>query len=635
MKTAQLINFEVTALDPTLFTIQPTIGTDGTLSFETAPDVNSLNADLRVTVQLVDSGASGPAPNTNVSDLKTFSVVVNPVNDPPTADAFSADSVEDTSLTLDPADVLVGDVPGPTIDEQGQTLKISQVVRTSTAGGTVDPVFGDPLDPNRITSFTYVPPIDFVGADTFLYVVTDDGVPPRSGTGTITINVAPINDAPQFTVGPNEAVSEDAGLVSVPNWATNVLPGPDTAADELANQTVSFNVSASAPELFSVQPAVSSDGTLTFTTATDANGIAVVTLFAMDDGPGDAPNVNTSASQSFTITINPINDAPVFTAGPDVTVDEDSPAYSEPWATDIAPAAGLLNNPQTALDEATQAVEFETTTDQPELFSLQPTISSTGQLQFTPARDAFGVAVVTVEAVDRGPANALDQNRSQPHSLTITISALNDAPVAVNDEYTTDEDTVLSVQAPGVLVNDTDVDLPNDALFAVAETIESESGATVTINEDGSLTYDPTGVLAFQQLTAGQSVTDRFVYRLRDQAGAESLPAAVDVLIVGLDDAPQAGDDFFSIGVGQSILLDVLANDTDIDSTIDPRTIEITASPGFGTVEVNETGVVRYTADPGFRGTDTFSYTVLDDSGNVSNEATVTVTVNSAPQAGG
>lgn len=626
----QLLTFEVVAVDPSSFAVQPAIGPDGTLTFQTAPNVNSASgADLSVEVRLVDNGAASPVPNENASAVQVFTIQVTPVNDDPIPDAFNTNIVEDNAVVIQAVDVLAGDSPGPTSDESTQSLTMVQIERTSSAGGIIEPVFNG----DEIVSFTYTPPTDLVGTDTFLYVVSDDGVPPRSGTGTITISIAGINDAPQFVKGQDQTVPEDSDLVTVANWASDILAGPPAATDEHASQTVSFIVSADNQAIFEVQPAVSSDGTLTYKPAANANGTAVVTVRAIDDGASDAPNVNTSEVQTFTISIAAVNDAPVFTAGGNVTVAEDSGPYSAAWATGIAPAAGLLDSPQTATDEASQVVDFIADVDQPGLFSVQPTISSTGQLEFTPEQDAFGSAVVVVTAVDRGPAGGLNVNTSAAQTFTITLTPVNDRPDAVGDSYSSDENQVLALGSPGLLANDTDVDLPADSLAAVAETTTSALGAVVVIGQDGSFSYDPSSVTAIQQLTTGQSVLDSFVYRIEDAAGTVSDPATVTVNVSGIDDAPIAVDDAFSMGVGQTRLLEVLVNDSDIDSTIDPRTITITTVPIFGDATPNQTGVIEYTAGAGFRGVDTLGYTVRDAAGNVSNEAFVTITVNNAPNA--
>ncbi|QDV22465.1 DVUA0089 family protein [Aureliella helgolandensis] len=630
----QTLTFDVVAIDPTSFLVQPSLSADGTLVFQTAQDTNRLNSDFRVRVSLRDSGLGDPPPNTNISAEQTFTIDVTPVNDSPSVGEYSTSGVEDTMLTIQSTDLLAGAIAGPTFDELGQALRVTQVATSSVAGGRVTPVFGDAADPTKVTSIQYQPPLNLVGSDSLLFVVTDDGSPEHSGTGTVVINLTSVNDAPQFTRGTNVTVPEDSGAVTFEGWATNILPGPPSATDELDQQTVSFLTSADKPELFAVQPSVDGNGVLSFRTAIDAIGTAIVRVRAQDDGASTAPDINQSPEQTFTVTITPVNDAPVFTAGPNITVNEDSSQFTGAWANNIAAAGGLLSVPPTATDEMGQGLEFIVTVDRPELFSVQPTLDSTGALSFTPQANAFGQAVATVVLKDLGPANANDSNQSTPYALTISITPQNDAPVAVGDSYSTTEDAILSVDAAsGLLLNDTDFDIPADTLSVVAGTLTSESGADVVLNADGSFSYDATAIESFQQLQAGQSIFDRFVYKVQDAEGALSNDATVTIEINGVDDAPVANDDQFSIGVGQALNLQVLLNDTDIDSTIDRQTIEITASPAFGTVESLAVGVVRYIPDPGFRGSDTFKYTVRDSAGNVSNEATVQITVNSAPVA--
>jgi VCBS repeat-containing protein len=632
-ENSQQVSFEVIADDPSAFTIQPAISIDGTLSYQTAPNTNSANTNFGFNVRLRDNGLAAPPPNRNLSDAQTFVINVTPVNDPPVADSHSISGTEDTALVLSADTVLVGDVAGPTPDELSQLLRMTQVEGTTTMGGSVTPTF-DPLDPSRIISMRYQPALHFVGIDTFRYVVTDNANPERSGTGTISITVQGVNDAPRFSRGTDPVADEDSGTISLANWATGIFAGPPSALDELASQTVSFSLTTNNASLFEVAPTVSSDGTLSFKPAKDANGVAQVVITAIDSGSGIAPNVNTSPLQTFAITINPVNDAPVFTPGGHVSVLEDSGPYAQPWASAIAAAQGITAMPATAADEITQSVSFEVLVDQPGLFAVQPSITGQGMLQFTPSADAAGVAILSIVAVDNGSGVLPNVNRSAPYLLTLTIDSQNDAPVANPDSYSTDEDTRLVVGAPGLLSNDTDVDFPGDSLSVVVENIVSDLGVSVTVNADGSMSYDPTSLPAFQQLTNGQSIADTFVYRIVDAAGARSLGATVTVTIRGVDDAPLAVNDVYSVGVGQSTPLDVLVNDSDVDSTIDPSSIVIKANPSFGRVSVNASGIITYTPEGGFRGNDVFRYTVKDTAGNESNEAAVSIVVNSAPVAG-
>ena len=126
-------------------------------------------------------------------------------------------------------------------------------------------------------------------------------------------------------------MSENAGAQSVAGWATGIGDG-----DPEVSQTLTFNVSNDNNSLFSVQPAITARGTLSFTPAPGMSGAAVVTVSVSDNGSGVAPNVNTSPQQTFNITVDPINNAPFFTKGADQTDNEDDGAQSiSNWATAI------------------------------------------------------------------------------------------------------------------------------------------------------------------------------------------------------------------------------------------------------------------------------------------------------------
>ena len=103
-------------------------------------------------------------------------------------------------------------------------------------------------------------------------------------------------------------------------------------------QTVAFLVSNNNNSLFSVQPSISPDGTLTYTPASNAHGSATVTVRLQDNGGTAGGGVDTSALQTFTITVLSVNDAPSFTNGPDQDVFEDPGPQSIPnWATNVLP----------------------------------------------------------------------------------------------------------------------------------------------------------------------------------------------------------------------------------------------------------------------------------------------------------
>jgi hypothetical protein len=109
-----------------------------------------------------------------------------------------------------------------------------------------------------------------------------------------------VNQAPSFTKGADQTINENAGAQTVVNWATAISAGP---ANE-SSQQLNFIVSSTNAGLFAVAPAIDSSGTLTYTPVTNANGTATVTVTLHDDGGTANGGVDTSAAQTFTITVN-------------------------------------------------------------------------------------------------------------------------------------------------------------------------------------------------------------------------------------------------------------------------------------------------------------------------------------------
>jgi len=209
----------------------------------------------------------------------------------------------------------------------------------------------------------------------------------------------------------------------------------------------------------------------------------------------------------------------------------------------------------------------------------------------------------------------------------------NDAPEAVNDRYSTGEDTLLTISAPGVISNDRDVDLPNDTITVNTSQSISTLGASVSLSANGQFTYDSRNAAQLQRLVTGETAVDTFTYTLRDLVGLTSNLATVTITVSGNNDNPIAVDDNLSVPFGTSELLNVLANDRDPDTSIDPRTVEIGQLASSGTAIAQPTGRIEYRPNPGFKGVDTFTYRVRDALGAISNEARVTVTINSSPSA--
>ena len=667
----QTITFEVTATNVSspitdFFTVPPTITAAGVLEYQAAPDVFG---QFEFDIVLMDDGALDLARgDINASLPRQLTINVRPINDAPVIDPAAIGSLdfstsEDQSIDLSAsAAAVAGDLlgafnPGPSNESSNitpggnQTLVIDNATFPSTTdeGGILTPVTDGNGD---ITHYRYQPRSNFVGMDSFIYTVIDDGTTVGVGSGgqvtpdpqatvvTVTIDVLAVNDAPTFVGADDVTVDEDSGVVTISDWATEIQPGPADADDELAGltaQDVSFDIElvTGDPAPFTTAPAVTLTTTtsgivasLSFEPAPNANGVAVFAATLMDDGPTSAANGDQNITvQTFTITVDAINDPPTFDPGADVTVAEDSGAYDEPWATNISPGPA---------DEATtQSIDrFEVVIPPGSegLFSVAPAVSIDGTLTFTPADDASGTVELEVTAVDSLGG------RSATIILPVSITESDDSPVPQDDFIDADEDNVLIIDVVDILANDLDPDLltnPNETLAVNSVSPLSFRGALVTFNAaTGEIEYDPRTSEALQALSNGQ-LEDRFTYTVVDADGEVAPPmATVFVNVQGLNDAPLVTDDSPFVLINSSAVLDVLANDVDVDGTIDPSSIVITLQPTAGALSVAPDGTLTYVTQPGFEGNDVFRYTVADDLGQQSQQATVTVRVSAAPLAG-
>jgi VCBS repeat-containing protein len=193
-------------------------------------------------------------------------------------------------------------------------------------------------------------------------------------------------------------------------------------------------------------------------------------------------------------------------------------------------------------------------------------------------------------------------------------------PLAEDDTAITDEDNPVTVAAPGVLNNDSDLDV-GDTLTVTSVDTSGTVGAITVWNADGSFTYDPDE--QFEYLQAGSSTTDSFTYMVSDGYGGNDT-ATVTITVNGVNDAPVATNDSAITKKDTPVIIDVLSNDSDTDFG-DVLTVDSVTQGTNGSVS-NNWSYVTYTPATGFNGTDSFSYTVSDGNGGT-DTATVNITV--------
>ena len=453
---------------------------------------------------------------------------------------------------------------------------------------------------------TVIPAADWNG-DLALEVsaTSRDGTDTATTVETLTVIIDGVNDAP---VAVDDTASGDEDTVIMGSVLSN---DTDVDGDDLT-------VVAETKETAHGVVTINDDGSYSYAPNPDFNGTDSFTYTLLDgEGGQDTATV--------TITVDPVNDDPVAVDDA-ATGDEDT----------IITGTVLGNDSDIDGDNLTTVAETKETAHG------RVIINSDGSYSYTPDQDFNGTDSFTYTVQD-------GQGGQDTATVTITVDPVNDDPVAVDDTASTDEDTVVSVNAAnGLLANDSDVEgdtltitqVESQALTPGAQ-ITLDSGALLTVNADGSYSYDPNG--AFESLGAGEQATDSFTYTIEDGQGGEAT-ATASVTVNGVNDAPLAEDDAASTDEDTEVVVGaadgLLANDSDVEG--DTLTItqingedytpgdQITLDSG-ALLTVNADGSYSYTPADDFNGTDSFTYTLSD--GTLTDEGTATITVNAVNDA--
>ena len=495
------------------------------------------------------------------SNIATVTITVTDFKDQVIAVDDEYETDEDTTLTIVAPGVLANDID---VD-----------LNIMTAGLVMNVEHGT-LTLNGDGSFTYDPDPDFYGTDSFEYqLVTYPAVQSLwTDEATVTITVNPVGDAPVL------GLIEDATIPELVEFSFTA-----TATDvDLPAQVLTFSL-VGAPDGAAIDAAT---GVFTWIpTEEQGPGVYTFTVKVCDD---TAP-IPLCDEQEVTLTVTEVNTAPVAQDLFETTL-EDIPVDVTLVATDAED------------DVLTYAI-----VDQP----AHGTVTLVGTTAtYTPELNFNGSDTFTYKAND-GMAD------SNVATVTITVTSVNDAPVAVDDEYTVAEKETLTIDAPGVLGNDSDVD--GDALSAIL--VDTVSNGTLTPNANGSFTYIP------DEYFNGM---DSFTYKASD-GELESELAVVTITVIPVNDWPIANDDFYEVVTGTDLVKDaaegILANDILLDPD-EEVSIQILDEPQHGTLSMNDDGSFTYTPNPGYMGTDTFRYLVLSVrtiNAEWSDDATVTITV--------
>jgi len=309
---------------------------------------------------------------------------------------------------------------------------------------------------------------------------------------------------------------------------------------------------------------------------------------------------------AVTITVNPVNDPPV--------VVNDNVDATEDIALDI-PSSNLLQNDSPGPgEENSQTIRITAVTNAASGATVQ-LIDNGNTVRYSPVKDFNGTDTFTYTVTDNLGASTVG-------TVTVTVAAVNDPPVANGDSLSTNEDTSITVKNE-LLSNDSKgADNEASQTLSIVAVNGSAQGGSVTLNNDGSVTYTPPAEYYGQ---------DSFTYQISDGQDTSDF-ATVVVTIAPVNDAPTATDDPLTVDEGSSgNTLDVLSNDSPgpgpeaVDDSL--KIIAVSTPTQGGTVQISGDRLsLIYTPPANFIGADTFTYTV-EDEGGLRDVANVSVNV--------
>ncbi|WP_180760685.1 tandem-95 repeat protein, partial [Vibrio parahaemolyticus] len=520
---------------------------DGKLVFTPA---ENFNGEATITYIVTDG---------DLTDEAKVTVTVTPVNDSPVAVDDTTSIQEDTVVTID---VLTNDT-----DVDGDKLSIESA-SVPKEQGTVEVVDG---------KLVFTPAENFNGDAEITYTVTDGEL---TDEAKVTVTVNPVNDAPIIKVDAVESITEDAVNTDTV-VATLTVRDTDTPEDLL---TVSLENNSNGYFVLVGDEVKLTQAGVNAVNNDELNLKGLTISASVSDG------VNPTASDSDSLIVNRVNDAPV--AKDDIATTQEDTAVT----IDVLPNDSDVNGDKLSIQSASV----------PEAQGKVEIVD--GKLVFTPAENFHGDAEITYTLTD----GALTDQAT----VNVTVNAVNDTPVVESNlaDQTLAEDFTPYTIDLNTAFSDVD-NVDGELTFSVS----GNSNVLVSI-ENGIATISP---------TADWNGSETLTFTATDPSG-ESISATVNFTVAPVADIVA---DKATVVEDTPTIIKVLGNDT-FEGGDQVVSLDTNNGPANGTVSVNPDGSVTYTPNDNYHGTDSFTYIVT--SGGVSESTTVNVDVtpvNDAPVA--
>jgi hypothetical protein len=440
---AQLVSFEVRALVPSYFRLQPQLSGDGTLTF-TPADFKAGRTSIEVVAK--DDGGTNCG-GRDMSRPKRFSITLT------VTDADPEYLIQDRIVV--PRNFVAGqglvivehflslmnlDIASPSMDFLATDLHFETEAFVPHNFLVKPSIYGE-------GTLSFEPAVGFYGNNTvrFRFKLRNGAL---SAWKNFTIEVEYINYKPSFEIPMVLELLEDTPAIVIERFAFNISRGLFPEAFELGQyhsdslfrsseawQTLSFTVIPVDADrgLFVVQPFIAPNGTLAFTLAEHSNGNATYSVFLTDSGGSLDDSKDTSSILNFSFVVIPVNDPPAFNMTPEHAVFE-NPADLLVSVQSFVKYGKWVDLFQGPADEAIQNVTFELVyvSGNTTLFTQGPEISPAGTLQYSVGAYRWGKTTFNVTLHDSGGNShggmSSAKNIRFPQTLTIDVKPLNTDP---------------------------------------------------------------------------------------------------------------------------------------------------------------------------------------------------------------